>query len=112
MGVSSKWDFIMNNDILKINILSIALSGLIMMVSGGVLYFFRGVLTNGLIRYFLPIPPIAVAAYIFVFNMFKYQSSRPDKLNLAVEMLIATLVSSSFFFVFTAVLILAIIYFK
>ena len=99
----------MNKDMLKINILSIVLSGLIIMVSGGIIYFFRGLLTNGTIRYFLPIPPIAVAAYIFVFNMFKYQSSRsPAKLDLAVELLLATLVSSSFFLIFTAVLILVI----
>jgi hypothetical protein len=103
----------MNNDILKINILSIALSGLIMMVSGGVLYYFRGLLSDGIIRYFLPIPPIAVAAYIFVFNMFKHQNScSPVKLNLAVEMFLATVVSSSFFFIFVAIMILVIINFK
>lgn len=95
----------MNNDMLKINILAIALSGVIMMVSGGLIYLFRGFLTNGTIRYFLPIPPIAVAAYIFAFNMFMYQE---DGLSMVSEMLIATLVSGSFFFIFTAVLILLI----
>lgn len=79
----------------------------------GFRYLFRGMLTNGAIRYFLPIPPIAVAAYIFVFNMFKYQSNySPAKLNIAVEMLIATLVSGLFFFIFIAVLILVIMNFK
>lgn len=100
----------MENELLKINILSITISGLLMMVSGIALYLFKDHLSGGGIRFFLPIPPIGVAAYIFVFNMFKhYQCSLPHKSeSVIIEILIATTVSTAIFFVFTVILILLI----
>lgn len=98
----------MENEILKINILSIAISGFLMLMAGAVLYYFKAHL-SGSIRYFLPIPPIGVAAYIFVFNMFKhYQCSVPGRSVMIREMVFATLISSLFFFVFTAILMVLI----
>lgn len=98
----------MENEILKINILSITISGLLMLVSGAVLYYFKDLLIGGNIRFFLPIPPIGVAAYLFVFNMFKhYHCVLPEKSgSVFVEMLIATAASTGVFFIFTATLIL------
>ena len=103
----------MENEILKINILSIAISGLLMLIAGIVLYYFKDQLTGGEIRFFLPIPPIGVAAYIFVFNMFKHtQGSMPGKAAILSEMLIATMVSGFFFFIFTAILVFLIHFLK
>ncbi len=96
----------MENEILKINILSITISGLLMMLAGIVLYYFKESLAGGMIRFFLPIPPIGVAAYIFVFNMFKhYQCTTPSKSIMMSEILVATFLSGLFFFIFIAVLI-------
>ena len=61
----------MEDDLLKLNMLTIAASGLLMLLSGLLLYLFRDSVSDFL-RFFLPIPPIGVAAYIFVFNMFRH----------------------------------------
>lgn len=95
----------MENEILKINILSIAISGLIMLTAGILLYYFKAQL-NGNVRFFLPIPPIGVAAYIFAFNMFKHYNGKVENLSTTIyELLMATAISSFFFFMFTALLI-------
>jgi hypothetical protein len=96
----------MENELLKINIMSIAVSGLLMLAAGIILYLFKDYLSCGSVRFMLPLPPIAVAAYIFVFNMFKhYQCCVPGKSILVSEIIIATITSTFFFFVFTIVLI-------
>jgi len=96
----------MENEILKINILSIAISGLLMLIAGICLYYFKDQLTGGGIRFFLPIPPIGVAAYIFVFNMYKhYGCELPARSKMISEALLSTLASTGFFFVFTILLI-------
>ncbi|THB78821.1 MAG: hypothetical protein D3926_12120 [Desulfobacteraceae bacterium] len=97
----------MDNSILKINILAIAISGLLMLLSGVLLYLFKHLLSGDVLRYFLPIPPIGVAAYIFVFNMFKtYNAALPDKsVTLVSEVLISSLISGLIFFVFVVLLI-------
>ena len=83
----------MEEDLLKLNMLTITASGLLMLLSGIVLYLFRDSVSNNL-RFFLPIPPIGVAAYIYVFNMFRhYQGHLPE--NLAG--IIREVVISSFF---------------
>ncbi len=96
----------MENEILKINILSITISGLLMLIAGVFLYYFKEQLTGGGIRFFLPIPPIGVAAYIFAFNMFKhYKGNLPAKSTMISEVLLSTLASTFFFFIFTVLLI-------
>lgn len=103
----------MENEILKINIMSIAISGLVMMLAGVMLYIFKDHLTGGSIRFFLPIPPVAVAAYIFVFNVYKqYQCSLPIKSIIISEVFFATLTSTFFFFTFTVALIFLIHFIK
>lgn len=61
----------MDDELLKINILTITVAGFLMMLTGVVLYFSRGMVADN-IRFFLPIPPLGVAAYLFVFSMFRY----------------------------------------
>lgn len=96
----------MEDEILKINILAITISGLLMMIAGIVLYYAKDHLSGGAVRFFLPIPPVGVAAYIFVFNMFKhYQGSVPPRSVLLSEMFWATIASGFFFVFFIAVLI-------
>jgi hypothetical protein len=46
----------MENEILESNILSIAISELLMLIAGMILYYFKENLAGGSIRFFLPIP--------------------------------------------------------
>lgn len=92
---------LMNDDLIKINALTIAASGTMMLLTGLSLLLFRDTVVRN-IRYFLPIPPIGVAAYIFVFNMFRaYGGSLPGSTmgtirELAVSTLVMTLVFAVF----------------
>lgn len=87
----------MEEDLLKLNMLTIAASGFLMLVTGLLLYVFRDTVSNSL-RFFLPIPPIGVAAYIFVFNMFShYQGHLPENTSVAIREII-----TSSLFAFTA----------
>ena len=63
----------MEQEVLKTNLLSIAVAGLLMALTGILLYLFRNEL-SGNVRYLMPIPPLGVASYIFVFNMYRYYS--------------------------------------
>ena len=60
----------MEEDVMKLHVLTIAALGLLMLVTGLVLYFFRDAISSNM-RFFLPIPPIGVASYIFVINLFR-----------------------------------------
>ena len=64
----------MEDEMLKVNILTITASGFLMLLTGLLLYIFKDIVSRN-IRFFLPIPPIGVAAYIFVFNMFRYYNA-------------------------------------
>lgn len=103
----------MEDEFLKINIFSITVSGLLMLISGIILFYCRTRLATGGIRYFLPIPPIGVAAYIFVFNMFKhYGGSLPKRpVSLMSEIAISTAVSGLIFFAFVVFLVIIIGFF-
>ncbi len=61
----------MDQDVLKTNLLSIAVAGLLMLLAGTLLYLFRDQVSDN-VRFYMPIPPLIVAAYIFVFNMYNY----------------------------------------
>jgi len=61
----------MEDEMLKVNILTITVAGLLMLLTGLCLLVFRDAVSKD-IRFFLPIPPLGVAAYVFVFNMFRY----------------------------------------
>lgn len=95
----------MEDELLKLNLLSIAVSGLIMLAAGLVLYAFRAGMAP-YVRYVLPIPPLAVAAYVFVFNLFKTYAGRPPAAgDLMREVLVSTGLAAGLFLVFTALLI-------
>ena len=85
-------------DLGKLNMLAIAFAGAMMCLFGAVLFFYFGKL-QGLMVYLLPIPPIVVAAYVFVFNLVRtYAEAFPPKpLQMFTDVALATLVSSSVF---------------
>jgi len=60
---------------LKINILSIAGIGLLMLLTGLLLFVFQDSIAQHR-RFFLPIPPLGVAAYVFVFNLFDHYNGK------------------------------------
>lgn len=97
---------------LKINILSIAGSGLLLVAAGFLLYFFRDFI-GGRIRFFLTIPPVCVASYVFVFNMFKdYENLTLEKSIIISELFTATMVSGVTFVLFTSAMVGFILIFK
>ncbi|MBU8849719.1 MAG: hypothetical protein KOO64_09255 [Desulfobacterales bacterium] len=98
----------MENEILKINIISIATSGLLILIFGIALYYFRSSLNNETLRFFLPIPPIGVAAYVYVFNMLKcYDCNLPEKsTTLFYELFIATVISGTVFLIFVGSMVI------
>jgi hypothetical protein len=94
----------MNDDLLKLNMLTIAASGLLMLLTGVLLYLFRDAIRENL-RYFLPIPPIGVAAYIFVFNFFQhFQGQLPEETSTTIrEILTSAGITAVVFVVFVIV---------
>ena len=102
-----------DKEILKINLLAIAGSGLLMLLTGLLLYVFRERVSPHL-RYFLPIPPLGVAAYVFVFNLFKdYQGNLPPKQwEVMSEVVTSTIISALIVGVFTTCLVVGIEYLK
>jgi hypothetical protein len=99
----------MNPELLKTNVLSIAVAGLLILLMGIVLYLFREQIA-GNVRFFMPIPPLAVAAYIFVFNMYNHYDGRlPEgEWVAAKEILYSTAIAGLSFGVFS-ILILGVI---
>ncbi|UCF28973.1 MAG: hypothetical protein JSW42_04660 [Chloroflexota bacterium] len=92
----------MESEVIKTNLLAIAVSGFLTMLAGITLYFFRGSISTN-IRYLLQIPPLGVAAYIFAFNLFRYYNgSLPENIAItAKEIVVSTLISGGVFFIFT-----------
>ena len=103
----------MNQELLKINILSIAVAGFLILLTGVVLYFFRDYVSDN-VRFFMPLPPLAVAAYIFVFNMYRhYGGALPSEIwGTVKEILYSTAIATIAFGVFTILLIVIIDYVK
>jgi hypothetical protein len=101
----------MEIEALKTNLLSIAVAGLLIMLAGVFLYLFRNSITSN-VRFFLQIPPLGVAAYIFVFNMFRYyDGGLPEKTSVTIrEIIYSTLISASVFFIFTLLLVVIVGY--
>ena len=95
----------MTNKMVKINILTIAGTGVMMLLTGLLLILFQDSIAEHR-RFFLPIPPLGVAAYVFVFNVFDhYQGGLPETLWLrTIELLAGTVVAATIFFVFSLLL--------
>jgi hypothetical protein len=96
----------MQQDLLRTNMLAITVAGFLMFVSGILLYFFRENISDN-IRFFLPIPPLGVASYIFVFNMYNFYDGSLPEGNWATtkEVLYSTAIAGLVFGVFTFLLI-------
>ncbi len=95
----------MESYLAQTNILTIAFFGVVTALMGICLYFFRDSVAPYM-RFLLPIPPIGVAAYVFVFNMFRnYESGLPNAGGLFREIFTATLTSTAIFLVFSLLLI-------
>lgn len=101
----------MNPEILKTNMLSIAAAGFLILLTGTALYLLRDQISEN-VRFFLPIPPLGVAAYIFVFNMYNhYDGHLPKEYWVAAkEIFYSTAIAAISFGVF-ALLLVAIISF-
>ena len=99
----------MSPEVLKTNMLAIAVAGLLIMITGIALYLFRDQVSDN-IRFFMPIPPLGVAAYIFVFNMYSHYDGQLPKGSwiAAKEILISTVVAAIFFGVFSMLTVLII----
>lgn len=92
------------------NILCVILSGLFMTLLGIVLFFFKDQMV---LRYFLPIPPIAVASYVFVFNLIKDYGRLPQTTTLFVtEIMKSTLIAGAIFGTLTSFIMVTIFFVK
>jgi len=103
----------MDQDVLKTNLLSIAMAGFLMLLAGTLLYIFRDEISDN-VRFFMPIPPLVVAAYIFVFNMYTYYNGNlPGGVwATSKEILYSVVISAVVFGIFTLLLIVIIHFFK
>ena len=89
------------------NILAIAGAGLLIFLTGIGFLVFRDFITRNL-RYFLPLPPIGVAAYIYVYNMYQHYNGNitSDLSGTIKEVLLSVGVVSGSFAAFVVLLIL------
>lgn len=91
----------MNDEMLRVNLLTIIVAGLLMTLTGILLYFFRSSISENM-RFFLPIPPLGVAAYVFVFSLFSYYEGKlpSNAWDTARELVIAAVISGIVFCAF------------
>ncbi|NUM46273.1 MAG: hypothetical protein HUU38_16340 [Anaerolineales bacterium] len=97
----------MNPALLRINLFAIIGFGLLVCLFGLMLFFFRTQIAPYL-RYFLPLPPLGVAAYVFVFNLYGFFGGQmpANKMTLVKELLIGTGVMTLIFGLTTLLLVL------
>mgnify|MGYP001815870276 CR=1 FL=1 len=103
----------MNPDVLRTNILSIAVAGLLILLTGIILYIFRDNLSEN-VRFVMPIPPLAVAAYIFVFNMYSHYDGNLPEGNWATakEIIYSTAIAALSFGLFALLIIVIVNFIK
>lgn len=97
----------MDQNTLKINLLAIASFGILVTLVGILLYIFRNSASEN-IRFLLPIPPLSIAAYVFIINVFRqYNGKLPtNPWAIARELLTGTLTAAVVFGVFSLGLII------
>ena len=79
-----------------------------MSLFGVVLFVFHGQMLMPL-RYFLPIPPIAVASYVFVFNMIKDYGGLPQSATaLVIELAKSTIAAGAIYGLITSLIMISI----
>lgn len=95
----------MDRETVKTTFMAIMVTGLLMFGMGTLMYVLRESAARYM-RFLLPIPPLAVAAYIYVLNMFRsYQSSAPlTSSAVIVELLAGTAVAAVLFGLFALAL--------
>ena len=103
----------MEDEILKTNLLAIAGSGLLILLTGILFLVFKDVVSKNM-RFLLPIPPLGVAAYIFVFNMYVHYGGNLPRTTLGTvrEIILRIAIASIIFAVFTIVLIVFVGYLR
>ena len=97
----------MSDELLKINLLTISLIGGLLALVGLALYFAHAS-AGSYVRYLLPLPPVAVAAYVFTFNYFKDVVQPTTIWGIIKDVFSATLVAMSAFFCLSLISILLI----
>lgn len=97
----------MSEELLKTNLLTMFIAGGLLACIGLGLYLGRDFVAPYM-RYILPIPPLAVAAYVFAFNYFKDVTQSTKFETIIREVSSATLVANATFFCLSLVLILLI----
>lgn len=99
----------MDPDVLRTNMLAIVAAGLLILLTGIALYLFRDQISDN-VRFFMPIPPLGVAAYIFVFNMYShYDGNLPQGTWVAAREILFSTAIAAVSFGFFALMILVII---
>ena len=80
--------------------------GVVIALAGVTLFLWRDQVAPHM-HFLLPIPPIGVAAYVFVYNLFsKYHGQLPGSLAETLsEILIATVLSACAYFAFIVLII-------
>jgi hypothetical protein len=103
----------MSSEILKTTILSIIVMGVVILLAGIALLCWKNQVAPHM-RFLLPIPPIGVASYVFVNNMFsKYGGTCPRTFSHIIKEIVwASAISSISFFVFTLILMFTVILLK
>ena len=97
----------MQEDSMLTNILSIAGAGLLIFLTGIAFLVFREFIHKN-IRYFLPLPPIGVAAYIYVYNFYQHYNGDigGNSSGVIKEILLSVGIIAISFAVFVGLLIL------
>lgn len=92
----------MEQEALRTNLFAIMIAGLLMLLTGVLLYIFRDYVSQN-VRFFLPIPPLGVAAYIFVFNLYNFFDGQLPTGSWAVprEVLLGTIIAAISFATFS-----------
>ena len=102
----------MNTDMVKTTILSMLAMGIVIGLAGVVLLIFKE-LSVKYLRYLLPIPPIGVAAYVFVYNLFRtYEGRLPTSTIVVKEILWASLISFLVYIIFVCLIVAIVHYAK
>lgn len=98
---------VMNNMVIKTTILSIIFMGFLISITGIAIYFKKDLLSQYMC-YLMPIPPIGVAAYVFVYNLFgKYGGKLSGNLmNSVNEIILGSAISSLVFLTIALSLVL------
>ena len=92
----------MQVEVTRTNLIIITSMGLAMFLVGLFLYFNASRIAPYM-RYLLPLPPIAVAAYIYVLNVVSAQGGRA--LDISTDLLIETAIGTVSFLLITVLLL-------